>query len=361
MTAARTPEEQAAPASTAIVGTVEPITSLDRADGTKVMIGRTQMELLKNTVARDADDNQLMLFLEYCKRSGLDPFTRQIYCKVDRQGRMSIITGIDGMRVAAARTGAYLGTTQPEWCGLDGVWHDVWLGEGKPAAARVGVKRQAANGTVEITYRVATFNEFGKSGSSYPNWEQMPAHMLAIRAESHALRAACPNELGGIYTADEVEHGDNGSDTMPNQQQLPAGNQNQQQAPANGNGRGTGSRGGQRRAEPTPPQAREEPASGPRASSDDEMKALATWIHDEGITNRAIWQVLNVPGNTPLTLDSMRDWMQSNNVSISTFKDTLRNAMAGITAAAAEPSAEPFGAADEPSAGPGPDDMTALL
>ena len=72
-----------------------------------------KIQLIKATVAKDATDLELQFFVEQCKRTGLDPITRQIYfIKNPKDGKVQIQTSIDGFRLVAERSGHYEGQTQ---------------------------------------------------------------------------------------------------------------------------------------------------------------------------------------------------------------------------------------------------------
>lgn len=153
--------------------------------------------------ARNEADWNLFLFL--CQRTGLDPFSRQIFM-VDYAGKPTVQTGIDGYRVIAERAAREAGQAfvpaTIEWCGPDGVWVDVWLGDEPPAAARATVTR----GDHRVS-AVAVFREYAgrrKDGTVNTMWANKPATMIGKCAEAAALRKAFPQDMAGVYITDEM-------------------------------------------------------------------------------------------------------------------------------------------------------------
>lgn len=145
------------------------------------------------------------IFFHQCVRTGLDPFARQIYM-IERQGKQTIQTGIDGFRLIARRAvdkrNETLGYSEPLWCGEDGVWRDVWLAAEPPRAAKVVVHR--AGQPFPAVALMSEFRALKRDGTPAAQWASKPVHMLAKCAEALALRMAFPQDLSGLYTTDET-------------------------------------------------------------------------------------------------------------------------------------------------------------
>jgi phage recombination protein Bet len=163
-----------------------------------------QVALIKRTLCKDATNDELQMFIAQCNRTGLDPFNRQIYFTKSKDGKVQIGTTVDGFRIIANRHSQYAGQLGPFWCGEDGVWTDVWLKKDKPAAAKVGVLRHDFK---EPVWAIALWEDYAPyfNGKLAFMWDKMGAHMLAKCAECLALRKACPHELSGIYSAEEMK------------------------------------------------------------------------------------------------------------------------------------------------------------
>jgi phage recombination protein Bet len=156
-----------------------------------------QTQLISSTIAPGCTSDELKLFSYACQRSGLDPFSKQIYA-IKRGGKMSIQVGVDGLRAVAERTGQLDGS-ETFFCGPDGEWKDVWLAKEPPAAAKTIVYRKGASHPFTA---VARFDDFNAKQNL---WLKMPAVMIGKCSECACLRKAFPADLSGLYSVDEME------------------------------------------------------------------------------------------------------------------------------------------------------------
>jgi phage recombination protein Bet len=156
-----------------------------------------QQQLISSSIAPGCTPDELKLFAYACQRTGLDPFSRQVYA-IKRSGKLTIQTSIDGLRSIAERTGQLDGSST-EWCGDDGIWADVWLGSKPPAAAKTTIWRK---GSTHPFVGTALFRDYNANQGL---WSKMAAAMIAKCSEALALRKAFPADLSGLYSSDEME------------------------------------------------------------------------------------------------------------------------------------------------------------
>lgn len=178
----------------------------------------TQLAALRQLGVDQAPEAELKMFLERCKRTGLDPFSRQIYMigRNTRQGnqwvkRWTIQTSIDGARLIARRvadkSGAPYSTEGPFWCDSSGKWADVWLKPTPPAAAKYVVLYKG--GSFTGIARFDAYKAVNREGEVTGLWAKMADTMLAKCAEMLALRKAFPQDMSGLYVSEEMQQADN--------------------------------------------------------------------------------------------------------------------------------------------------------
>lgn len=185
-----------------------------------------QLATLQHLGVEGAGEGDLRVYFHQAKRTGLDPFAKQIYMigrwdsVQDARGnwvkvkKFTIQTGIDGYRLiarrAAAQAGEKLRQSEPLWCGKDMQWLEAWPFDEPPVAAKVVVYRDGEPFSGVAMYR--EFVQTKRDGKPNSMWARMPANQLAKCAEAQALRKAYPQELSGIYVDEEMGAADRAED-----------------------------------------------------------------------------------------------------------------------------------------------------
>lgn len=182
-----------------------------------------QLELISSTVAPGLNREEFELFLHVCRVRHLDPLQRQVHAvkRRTKEGdqwveKMTIQTGIDGYRAIANRTGVYMPSDKEA---------KIESNKADNSDLRVTMyvkKYHPASSTWHEFSATAYYREFvqtykDQGGKYIPNsmWTKMPINQLTKCAEALALRKGWPEELGSIYTDEEMQHADSVSFLPP--------------------------------------------------------------------------------------------------------------------------------------------------
>jgi phage recombination protein Bet len=150
-----------------------------------------QIDLIKRTIAKNATDDELKLFLYRAKILGLDPLKPgQIHFVKYNSSPGQIVVGIEGIRSIAARTGKLAGINR-------GVIKDE---QGKLIGAWCEVRRH------DWTHPAREEVPFSEFTTGRNLWLSKPETMIKKVAEATALRMAFPDDLGGVYEESEFSH-----------------------------------------------------------------------------------------------------------------------------------------------------------
>ena len=171
---------------------------------------------------RDASNADLAVYMHYCQKTGLDPFSKQIYMIGRREKRswrdergkwqeewvtkQTIQVGIEGFRVirdrAARRDGVTVEYENTVWYDASGGAHRIWLSTDAPAGCEVTVLKDGRRFPAVLTF--AEYVQTNSDGRPTGKWGTAPAHQIEKCAEAYALRRAFPHDLGGIYIEEEM-------------------------------------------------------------------------------------------------------------------------------------------------------------
>ena len=187
-----------------------------------------QLDLIRRTVAKEANADEFRHFIHICQHTGLDPLKRQIYCfvfhKDDPQKRQMIpVTAIGGFRTIAARTGNYRPDNRPPRIEYD----DNLKSDANPLGivrAEVSVFQYSHGEWFEVVGEAyweefaPIVDEWGKDEDGRlvrtgrrildpkkDGWRRMSRLMIAKTAEALALRKAWPDDFSSLYEESEVD------------------------------------------------------------------------------------------------------------------------------------------------------------
>lgn len=173
------------------------------------------VEVLSTSLYPGANIGSIKMVLGYCRAAGLDPMQKPVHIvpMYDRNmGGMRdvVMPGIGLYRTQAARTGAHMGSSEPEF-GPDVTENIGGTEITYPKWCKVTVKRRLPTGEVAEHTATELWKENyavrgGKEKSIAPNamWFKRPYGQLAKCAQAQALRMAFP-EIGAEATAEEME------------------------------------------------------------------------------------------------------------------------------------------------------------
>lgn len=172
---------------------------------------RSQVDLIKRTVAKGASDDELRMFIQVCKGANLNPFLRQVHLvprwdsKLGQEVR-TIQVGIDGFRAVAESSGQYAGNEDPVYDGEK----DIEFGFKEKKKVSVPLKATVTvyklmNGERMPFTATARWEEYYPGDKMGFQWHIRPYLMLGKCAEALALRKAFPKLLSGMYAQEEMD------------------------------------------------------------------------------------------------------------------------------------------------------------
>jgi phage recombination protein Bet len=168
----------------------------------------TQVELIKNSIAKGASNDELQIFLHLANRYNLDPFAKEIWCiKLSANDPAIIMASRDGyLKIAnnspsfnGIRSGVVKANDHFRPANLQGeVEHVLAKGDrGDILGAYAIVFRK------DWVYPVYQWVEFSEYKGSSPPWRKYPSAMIQKVAESMALKRAY--SISGLVTQEEMD------------------------------------------------------------------------------------------------------------------------------------------------------------
>lgn len=191
---------------------------IERSDASLQEWRQERVDLVRKTICpRGISEAEFELFIEICKRSGLDPLTKEIFCVPRRTNigskedpkwivkheaqpaeagllaRADRFPDFGGIKAAAFYEGEDIVVTENE------VHHK--FNPTKRTGKLLGAWAQAFRNGRVLPVEIVTIGAYQQNTQQ---WHQRPEVMIVKCARAAALRRAYPNTFGGLYVEDEM-------------------------------------------------------------------------------------------------------------------------------------------------------------
>jgi phage recombination protein Bet len=166
-------------------------------------------------------DQEIVMFLNLCRFQHLNPFLREAYLiKYGGNQPATMVTGKEVFTKRARRNKDYAGqqagvVVQKEDSTLENRIGTLVLENERLVGgwAKVFIKEYVE--PVEITVSLSEYIGMKKDGEVNGQWSKKPATMIRKVALVQALREAFPEDFSGMYSAEEVDTGNQILDETP--------------------------------------------------------------------------------------------------------------------------------------------------
>jgi len=203
------------------------------ADGTLPHTGWTpeRAELVRRTICpKGISEDEFLLFMEQCRRSGLDPLLKEAFCvarrlNIGNRERPNWVTKHEfqpseaGMLARAERFSDFRGIHASAVFAEDEISLDQGKGEvvhrfnpAKRKGALVGAwARVVRDGKLPVV----VWLDFSGYVQTTPLWAKIPTTMIEKCARVAALRKAYPEAFGGLYVREEMPAEEQSEESAP--------------------------------------------------------------------------------------------------------------------------------------------------
>lgn len=182
----------------------------------KFMAGGMEVQLTPEIVRNylvSGDKNavtmqEVAMFINLCKYSGLNPWLREAYCIKYGSEPATMVVGKEAFMKRAEehpqfdgmRAGIIIRTSAGDYEYRDGGMYD---GDDQIVGGWAEVWRRDRSHSIRAEVSMEEYAGRKKDGSLNGQWSKKPATMIRKVAIVQALREAFPKSLGGLYVAEE--------------------------------------------------------------------------------------------------------------------------------------------------------------